>query len=183
MQLYERASESRKDASRSLMVITTAIAVGLWRGRQEAADKAAAAAIKHTETVFGLRLEIVDRDMSALKNSISDVKARMVRRYQPASDGLHVLITVCFATSAPAPCDAALNGAQFTVPHPISLHDSTVALSYWLGAALGKLFVFVAPLLALYYLIRWRSRARAAAVKAAGPPGSPPGPGAAGDGR
>lgn len=77
------------------MAIQTAILIGLWRGRQEAADKAAAAAIANTETVFGLRLtnletkvgaqadkldmriKIVDGDINALKQSIADVKERL----------------------------------------------------------------------------------------------------------
>ncbi len=77
------------------MLASGAILVGLWRGRQEAADKASEQAIKNTETLFGerlktleqqvslqaekmeLRIRIVDSDINGLKGSIAEVKQRM----------------------------------------------------------------------------------------------------------
>lgn len=130
-------------------------------------------AVDRSRQVVG---SLVIRDVRIDRLHGADAKAHMVRRYQPASDGLHVLNTVCIVTSDPAPCEAALNGVQFTVSNPISLHDSINA-AYRLGQASGGLIVFAAPILLVLYLVRRRSRARAA-VKAAAPPGSPPGPGA-----
>lgn len=77
------------------MVISGAILIGLWRGRQEAADKAAAKAIENTEEKFSLRMKnletqvgaqaslmehrikAVDRDINGVKESITDVKTRL----------------------------------------------------------------------------------------------------------
>ncbi|HEX8114359.1 MAG TPA: hypothetical protein VF516_41800 [Kofleriaceae bacterium] len=125
---------------------------------------------------------MVIRDVRVDRLRGTDIQAHMVRRYQPASDGLHVLITVCDVTSDPALCDAALDGAQFTVPDPISLDGWTDAQVYRLAEVFGMLFGIAAMLLVLYVLRR-RSRARTAAVKAAGSPGWPPRPGGAADGR
>lgn len=129
-------------------------------------------AVDRSRKVVG---SMVIRDVRIDRLNGTDVTGHMVRRYQPAVDGLHVLITTCGGMADLAPCDAALEGVRFTVSNPISLHDSMDA-AYQLG------IVVLAPLLVLYYLVRRRSRARAAAVKAAVPPGWPPGPGgAAGD--
>jgi hypothetical protein len=79
----------------AVSVISLAVLIGMWRGRQEAADKAAEKAIAdsnssfemqiaHLEAAneaqsreFGLRVNLVDRDVSALKESIAEVKSRM----------------------------------------------------------------------------------------------------------
>lgn len=76
-------------------IVSIAILIGMWRSRQEAADKAAEKAIATSEqmyglrisnlesqlaaqsTQFGLQIRIVDRDVVGLKESIAEVKARM----------------------------------------------------------------------------------------------------------
>jgi hypothetical protein len=132
-------------------------------------------AVDRSRKVVG---SMVLRDVRIDRLQGTDDTRRMVRRYQPAADGLHVLVAMCRVALDPAPCDAALDGVQFTVSNPISLHESSDA-AYQLGRATGALIIVLAPLLVLYYLVRRRLRARAAAVKAAGPPGWPPGPGGA----
>ena len=89
-----------------LSILSIAILIGMWRGRQEAADKAAEKAIENTQTAstraldntqanFDLRIKnietkldaqgvmtaqrilMVDRDIAALRDSIGEVKTRM----------------------------------------------------------------------------------------------------------
>jgi hypothetical protein len=134
-------------------------------------------AVDRSRKVVG---SMVIRDVRIDRLQGKEITVRVVRRYQPAVDGLHALVAICMVPSDPAACDATLDGMQFTVPDPISLHESLNA-AYQLGRAAGKLIIVLAPLLVLY-VIRRRSRARAA-VKAAGRPGWPPGPGGAADGR
>lgn len=79
----------------AMSTITLAVMIGMWRSRQEAADKAAEQAIATAGTVYGLRIEnletkleaqaqlvnerlrSVDRDVSGVRESIADVKARL----------------------------------------------------------------------------------------------------------
>lgn len=79
----------------AISVITLAVLIGMWRSRQEAADKAAEAAIANAGTVYGLRItnletkldaqaqlldqriKGVDRDVTSVRESVSDVKARL----------------------------------------------------------------------------------------------------------
>jgi hypothetical protein len=79
----------------AVSVVSLAVLIGMWRGRQEAADKAAEKALVNSEEVAGLRirnleqrlqgqsdtftmqLKLVDRDVNGLKESLTDVKARM----------------------------------------------------------------------------------------------------------
>lgn len=111
------------------------------------------------------------------------VQARMVRRYQPAADGLHVLIAMCTATADIAPCNAAIDGIRFTVPDAEPLragagreHDA----AYRAGYVIGKVALPVLALWILYRIVRRGRRKRE--VTAAAPPGSPPGPGGAAGG-
>jgi hypothetical protein len=121
---------------------------------------------------------MVIRDIQLDQMGAMKIRIHMVRRYQPAKDGLHVLATMCMGGS-PA-CDAALDGVQFTVRDPVSLQASGHTDAYRIGQAIGSLFLVG---LLVLLLIAIRSMSRASSLKAAKRPGSPPGSGGAADGR
>jgi hypothetical protein len=52
------------------MLISTAILIGLWRGRREAAEKAAMEAIHHVDQIYGLKIQGVEKDIAGLKNTV-----------------------------------------------------------------------------------------------------------------
>lgn len=78
-----------------ISVVSLAVLIGMWRSRQEAADRAAEQAITNAGVVYGLRItnletkleaqaaqtalqvRAVDRDVAALKESIGELKSRM----------------------------------------------------------------------------------------------------------
>lgn len=111
----------------------------------------------------------------------NEANLRMVRRYQPAVDGLHALMAMCVvARSDDSVCDAPLSSIQFTVSDPIALDESGRPLAYQLGRLLGTLIVVGVP---LGILLAIRNRRSRRVVTAGGRPGSPAGPGGAADGR
>ncbi|HMG22269.1 MAG TPA: hypothetical protein VK607_13150 [Kofleriaceae bacterium] len=67
------------------------------------------------------------------------VRARLVRRFQPARDGLHVLVAACMSPMDGQACEGALDRAKLTVaaPVPLDYRDPTHNLAYAVGCALG----------------------------------------------
>ena len=88
---------------------------------------------------------MVVRDARVDRMGDLDVHARMVRRYQPARDGLHVLITICTTSDDLAPCVAPLDSVRFTVADPIPLEgERPDGTSYFISksvTAIGGLLI------------------------------------------
>lgn len=102
--------------------------------------------------------DMVIRDVQADTLRGANVHARMVRRYQPAKDGLHVLMTMCTSTTDLAPCAAALDSVHFTVADPIPLAGDR---AYRAGYYVGRLILpIIGCVIALIWLMRRRARRR-----------------------
>lgn len=93
-----------------------------------------------------------------------EARARVLRRYQPAVDGLHTLLVMCVAPDTSA-CDASVNSARLLVENPVGLdasgRSSAFERGYKFGRILGTMLLIGLGMAVLRWVIRKKPKAAA----------------------